>query len=851
MKFDLKKATVNIFAFMLVVFLVFQVTGIGVFAAKTEITVDKSTKRSSVAVDFGTSVGFRLNAGSTFSSVGIELNVASNGGKVAVSELYRWDTDMATTLSKAPLASVEHTEWVKGDILSVNAGNAGLSSFEPGEYYFREALPQGYSFKFNWYVPAKDPVEGFVSDYYYDGAPAFTIDHNGDPSSFLKELSDRGKPFSVAIPEEAKISKDCEVGRLNIDSTLWTAVDGLGRTLPLYQDIGNKKQRTVGIFYWTWHNHNSKQRPANLNQILVEHPEAIRDYDNRVWNAYNGASFFWNEPLFGYYNEMDDYVLRKHAELLADAGIDFVLFDCTNGTLIYEHEFFNLLKVWSQAKAEGVNVPKISFMLPFWDETNNEISIKSLFYKLYRMEVYQDLWFYWEGKPVLMGIKKSIDGSTEEGSDILNFFTFRKGEPSYWKDDSTDAEWGWLHVYPQAKYYNEDGTVEQMTVGIAQNADYEKRVLYAMNGPHNMGRGFSMQENYSYTYTYRGEEIVCSKNMDNAHYYGINFQEQWDYALSVDPEIVFVTGWNEWLVGRYDEWEGQENAFPDQCNDANSRDIEPSKGELKDYYYYQLVANVRKYKGMSKPVTCPAKTIDINGGADQWTDVVTYNHYIHNTLERNNSGFQGCKYVTEATRNDFKTIKASYDDENFYFYAETLDPVTPYTDKDWIKLILDTAPASKDSKDWEEFEYIIGRETGTGTTLTLEKSTGGWNWEKIADVDYTVSGNVVQIKVPRNAVNMTESGFTLGFKFADNNLADGDIMTLYTDGDAAPGGRFCFVLSDIELEEVLSDDEKNNPGTDPQPGCGGCRTFLSGGSPLVFIGVSAFAGALLAKKKKH
>ena len=27
-------------------------------------------------------------------------------------------------------------------------------------------------------------------------------------------------------------------------------------------------------------------------------------------------------------------------------------------------------------------------------------------------------------------------------------------------------------------------------------------------------------------------------------------------------EIIFVTGWNEWIMGRFDEWMGIENAFP-------------------------------------------------------------------------------------------------------------------------------------------------------------------------------------------------------------------------------------------------------------------------------------------------
>ena len=31
---------------------------------------------------------------------------------------------------------------------------------------------------------------------------------------------------------------------------------------------------------------------------------------------------------------------------------------------------------------------------------------------------------------------------------------------------------------------------------------------------------------------------------------GRNFEEQWSYALEVDPEMVFVTGWNEWIAQR-------------------------------------------------------------------------------------------------------------------------------------------------------------------------------------------------------------------------------------------------------------------------------------------------------------
>jgi len=40
--------------------------------------------------------------------------------------------------------------------------------------------------------------------------------------------------------------------------------------------------------------------------------------------------------------------------------------------------------------------------------------------------------------------------------------------------------------------------------------------------------------------------------------------------------------------------------------------------------------------------------------------------------------------------------------------------------------------------------------------------------------------------------------FTLRFKWADNNLAEGDILDLYQYGDAAPGGRFMYRYAAVD-----------------------------------------------------
>ena len=76
--------------------------------------------------------------------------------------------------------------------------------------------------------------------------------------------------------------------------------------------------------------------------------------------------------------------------------------------------------------------------------------------------------------------------------------------------------------------------------------------------------------------------------------------------------------------------------------------------------------------------------------------------------------------------------------------------------------------------------------------MTLEKSTGGWKFKKVGEVKYTINGKILQVEIPRSYLGMTGKNISFNFKWCDNNLTNGDIMTLYTDGDAAPGARFAF-----------------------------------------------------------
>lgn len=560
------------------------------------------------------------------------------------------------------------------------------------------------------------------------------------------------------------------------------ATDAVGRKLPGYNEVGGpRKDKFVGLFYWTWHTKLARDNgiPYNVSEILAKKPDAINDYNDPVWPKAH-TPFYWDEPLFGYYIDTDHWVLRKHAEMLADAGVDVIFFDCTNGSFTWKESYMELCKVFTEARKDGVKTPQIAFMLAFGPTEGSLKAIRELYHDLYKPGLYKDLWFYWKDKPIIMAypeMLKDISGdtaTTQLHREIRNFFTFRPGQPVYNKGPERPDHWGWLEVYPQHGFVkNPDGSFEQVTVGVAQNWS-EERGLTAMNAPGVFGR----------SYTHAKGQVDHSGAVN----FGYNFQEQWERALELDPEFIFITGWNEWIAGRYEEWQQQLNAFPDQFSQEHSRDIEPMKGGHGDNYYYQMIANIRRFKGVPPaPGASALKTIRIDGRFSEWEDVLPeFKAHKGSTIHRDSPGWESTYYTNTSGRNDIVFAKVARDKKFIYFYVETANKLSPASDPAWMRLFMDI-DRDKDTG-WEGYDYVVNR-TAQAKKAVLEKSEKGWDWTEAGQIDYAVNGNQLELKVPKSMIGITGS-VDLEFKWSDNMQQEGDIIDFLINGDVAPSGRF-------------------------------------------------------------
>ena len=88
---------------------------------------------------------------------------------------------------------------------------------------------------------------------------------------------------------------------------------------------------------------------------------------------------------------------------------------------------------------------------------------QQIYRDLYKPGLYQELWFNWLGKPLMICDPK------EASPELQQFFTLRR---AHWPFTLTNTPyaWHWEATYPQPYGYTDDpGKPEEVNVSVAQN----------------------------------------------------------------------------------------------------------------------------------------------------------------------------------------------------------------------------------------------------------------------------------------------------------------------------------------------------------------------------------------------
>lgn len=551
----------------------------------------------------------------------------------------------------------------------------------------------------------------------------------------------------------------------------WVATDALGRELPGYDQCGPPDaNRTVGIFYFLWLGRHGTQGPFDITEILRANP------DNPRYGPVH-AHHHWGKPELGYYTSDSRYVIRRHARILSDAGVDTLIFDATN-TITYRPIYMALCEEFARLRRAGQHTPAIAF----FTHAAPDRTITKLYTEFYSKGQYRDLWFRWRGRPLMLGNPVKLPAR------IRDFFTLRH----CWAWTHGKDRWQWLDHYPQRYAWHDDpNKPEQTSVCVAQHATT------------NLGRS-----------NFGGKQPPVDGTCIAADSHkGLYFAQQWTRALEIDPEFLFITGWNEWTAMRFINADGKPpnhmlagkpvgvggTFFVDSYSREYSRDIEPMEGGHTDNYYYQMVAGIRRYKGVRKPRPASApKTIAIDGSfAREWDDVQPeYRDHAGDVEHRDEKawGREG-RYTNTTGRNDFVTMKVARDAEDVYFYARTARPISSHTDPNWMLLFIN---ADQDrTTGWEGFDYAVNLDVkGRGTTSLHALKTARWVPMKVADIPYAAVGPQLELAIPRKAIGLAKSAAVrIDFHWADNIQKRGAIAEFAVNGDSAPERRFNYRYS--------------------------------------------------------
>ncbi len=566
--------------------------------------------------------------------------------------------------------------------------------------------------------------------------------------------------------------------------------DALGRIISEADDErgGN---RYVGIWYSLWHGqHTYMQSAIYDNEKLLSTPEGAEKLDSDVncEETRVGEFHFCCEPLYGYYNMEDPWVVARHIELLTAAGVDYVCFDATNAT-IYTDVAKLVLETLQKYQNQGFKVPKAMFYVNSYAGT----TARRIYSEFYQTNKYDDVWFSPNGKPLMCGITSDNRGASDQ---VAINPDYTDVIPSEYSDrlEIRESQWPqgiiehenaipWMSwKYPQSIHAN----TNSISVSVAQHDPY--RINFSYKGEHSS----------------RGYDHITRKLYSN-YQAGQNFESQWQTVFNYESqgrtvENVMLCGWNEWMAVK--SHDGNEAIFCDVYNEEYSRDIEMMKGNCGDNFYLQMIRNIREYKYTDGEHYKYQKiSIDMSDTSlSQWEGVrAHYRDFSGDAMERNYlDAVDKDKYQDYSNRNDITDVKVVHDSSNLYIYVKT-NGISEYngTDKNWMTVLIGN---DSGETNFETYQYIINRSPDENGNTSIEKCTGGYNWQTTGSAQYQLyssdiqSGvtDVIVYKIPLSSLGLSVDSCHIRLKVTDNVQNPADIMDYYISGDCAPIGRLSY-----------------------------------------------------------
>ena len=691
---------------------------------------------------------------------------------------------------------------------------------------------------YDWPAPAYKEQETDRKDN-HAGTLTYTPSEDGTTMTISYVLN--GETVSYTVPN----AKNYLAGG-------YAGVDDLNRALYNSEQVGayDPAKRQIGLFYFLWHNPENDQGLYDLQKILDElGREGAANMSSGRYGGL-GVSHWFAEPLYGYYFINDAWVMRKHVELLTNAGVDFLYIDATNGSA-YLPVAIQLMSILHEFNEMGYDAPQIVF----YTNTNSATVMGELQRDIYREELYSDTWYMIDGKPVIIAPTATN----------RRFTTMATQWPN---DENRNVNaWPWMDFeWPQYTYVNEKGAPHAINVSIAQHSGTVCFSDSSLKGNYtNRGRSFVNPDNIPSTDpAFDGvlkaayDAWVADPSLSN---YGLNFQAQWDYALTTEVPTILVTGWNEWIAGNW-------GCFVDTASVEFSRDAEMARGYYFDNYYMQMIGNIQRAKGTAPIILQDArKAINVTGDFDQWADVtVAYTDSTGDTLERDYEGYGDTHYYNFSGRNDIVEAKVTSDTKNLYFYVKTAEDITKYnTDSSWMQLYLNV---DRKTTGWYGYDFIINYQAKGDFTTTVAKyngADGAYGFEVAGEVSYRVDGCEMMISVPMSLLGVKGyKEIDLEFKWGDSRTVYDEMEDFYCDGDVAPLGRLNFIyqnyipgVSQIDYTEpettapVTAAPEATTsadtaPATTPATASKGCGSSMA----ALNMALAALCGVALLKKSK-